>query len=160
MADTDPDLTITLHVTLPALPPRVFQALTDPEDMIVWMWGGIGHDPEAHVDLKPGGLYRVSVDVGEQPIWPRARWAMQGLYVEVAAPERLVYTVHWDAPVGYNQEGRAIDEVVFIDLFARGRETDMQYVHMGVPTPEAAAGHKKAIARTFELLRQHLAKMA
>jgi uncharacterized protein YndB with AHSA1/START domain len=156
------DTAINLTVNLPAPPARVFAALTEPRDMEVWVWGGIGKDPKALVDLRPGGLYSVSVEVGEQPAWPRTRWTMQGLYMKIAPPTRLIYTVHWDAPVGYNereQYGRAIDEVVVIDLVAvaADRETELHYLHMGVPTQEGAAGHRKAILHTFEILRKHLA---
>jgi uncharacterized protein YndB with AHSA1/START domain len=151
------DHTIRLTVDLPSPIERVFRALTDPDDMEVWVWGGIGKDPQATVDLRPGGRYSVAVTAAEQPDWPRARWAMMGLYIEVAPPRRLVYTVHWDAPVGYNQRGAvAIDEVVTIDFVEKGAETELRYVHMGVPTPDGAKGHHDAILHTFKLLRQHL----
>src|SRR5262245_51196279 len=136
-ADSKPDTSIAFIVSLPAAPARVFRALTDPREMEVWVWGGIGRDPEAHVDLRPGGLYSVTVHVGEQPSWPRPRWTMQGVYVEVDPPKRLIYTVHWDAPVGYNQDQdkAAIDEVVIIDVVASqsSQSTDLHYRHMGVP---------------------------
>lgn len=150
------ETTIALTVRLPVPMKRVFQALTDPRDLEVWVWGGIGREVRAEVDLRRGGRYRVSVEVGERAEWPRSRWAMEGLYVEVVPPHRLVYTVHWDAPVGYNRDGGAIDEVVFIDLVACEQETEVHYLHAGVPTPEAAAAHREAILHTFELLRRHL----
>lgn len=85
---------------------------------------------------------------------------MRGQYVEITPPARLIYTVHWDAPVGYNETGQAIDEVVIIDLAAAAgtMETELHYLHMGVPTPAAADGHRKAILHTFEILRKHLGR--
>ncbi|MGH7178773.1 MAG: SRPBCC family protein [Tepidisphaeraceae bacterium] len=148
---------ISLIVPLPASPARVFAALTQPRDMEVWVWGGIGRDPRAEVDLRVGGRYSVSVEVGEKPDWPRSRWAMQGLFVEISPPTRLAYTVHWDAPVGYNQPGPAVDEVVFVDLVDTDGGTELRYRHFGVPTRSAAAAHRSAILHTFEILKKHLA---
>jgi uncharacterized protein YndB with AHSA1/START domain len=148
---------IQLKAHFPAPPQRVFRALTEPQDMQVWIWGGIGKDPQASVDLRPGGRYSASVRVGDQPDWPRARWAMMGMYIEVAPPHRLVYTVHWDAPVGYNQGGKvAIDEVVTIELAAKDDGTELSYLHRGIPTIDGAEGHRKGILHTFKMLREQL----
>lgn len=148
---------VQLNVILPAPPQRVFRALTEPRDMEVWVWGGIGKDAQASVDLRSGGRYCVSVNVGDQPDWPRSRWAMMGMYIEVAPPSRLVYTVHWDAPVGYNQGGKvAIDELVTIELTPKDGGTELSYVHMGIPTVDGAEEHRQAILHTFKMLREHL----
>lgn len=158
LAEVDSDFTLRIAYDFPAPPERVFQALTNPRDMEVWVWGGIGKDPEASVDLRAGGRYSVAVSVDDAAGWPRSRFAMMGMYFEVAPPKRLVYTVHWNAPVGYNENGKvAIDEVVTIDLLPSGSGTEVRYVHMGIPTHDGAEEHCKGILHTFKLLRSHLA---
>ncbi|MFO0873813.1 MAG: SRPBCC domain-containing protein [Phycisphaerales bacterium] len=154
---SDSDTPIRLTVDLDAPPPRVFKALTDPHDLKVWVWGGMGRDAEAEADLRVGGRYRVTITTDVAHGWPRSQWSMRGLYVEIAPPTRLVYTVHWDAPVGYNEDadshGSVVDELVVIDLAERNGATVLHYAHFGVPNAAAAAAHKDAIQHTLELLR-------
>lgn len=153
------DANIDFTVTMPAGAGRVFDAITKPDDLNVWAWGGIGREPKAEIDLRPGGLYALSVVVEKSEDWPSTTWAMRGVYVEIDPPRRLVYSVHWDAPVFYNQGGKKpIDEVVAIDLTPRGDETELHYVHVGVPGAEAASAHERAIKHTFAMLAEHLAK--
>jgi uncharacterized protein YndB with AHSA1/START domain len=74
--------------------PRVFDALTRPELLERW------HGPHGwslavcEVDLTPRGAYRF--------VWRRgangAAVGMGGVYREVVAPERLVYTERFDRP--------------------------------------------------------------
>jgi uncharacterized protein YndB with AHSA1/START domain len=73
--------------TLPAPVPRVFRALSDPEELLLW-WG-----PPAYpmvwcsVDFRPGGVWHYllrGAATGEQ-VWARA------VYGEIEPPTRLTY---------------------------------------------------------------------
>lgn len=153
------DSVIDIVVTLPAPPPRVFAALTEPADINAWMWGNLGPDPQAEVDLRPGGLFDISIRQKPLDDPDDARFSMRGVYVEVDPPRRLVYSLRWFAPVGYNEgDGEPpFDEIVVIDLEPTDtNETTMHYRHFGVPDPAAAREHDKAIRFTFDLLAKHL----
>jgi uncharacterized protein YndB with AHSA1/START domain len=66
---------------------EVFHAWTDPEQLRLWWGPGEFTCPEAEVDLRPGGRYRLVM----QPTAAEP-FVLGGSYREVAAPERLVYT--------------------------------------------------------------------
>ncbi len=126
---------------------RVFRAWSDPGELAQWAWGSIGHDVRADVDLRVGGAYRIT---SSQPGQPTV--ACEGIYKEVVTDRRLVYSLHWDAPMGYD----APDERVTVEFVGRGEQTDVTFVHEGVPDGVARETHEKGWADTFDALAQLL----
>lgn len=66
----------------------VFEAMTRPEHVKRW-WGILSPEysvPVCEIDLRPGGAWRF---VGRSP---KGEYTFYGVYREIAAPERLVYT--------------------------------------------------------------------
>lgn len=146
-----------LHMTRTwrASPERVWNAFTDPGLMAHWMWGGMGDNPRAHADVRPGGRYRVAIDQeAGRDGWASAERAFEGVFAVVEPFSRLVYTLHWDAPVGYNQQGVPVpDEVVVVAFRPDGEGTALDMHHMGIPDDGvSAATHEAGIAATFDIL--------
>ena len=55
------ELTLDMTRVLPAPPPVVFKALTDPDELAKW-WGPSGFTaPSVEVDLHVGGSYRIAM---------------------------------------------------------------------------------------------------
>ena len=86
----------------------VFDAFTKPELVRQWLLGPDGWSmPECEIDLRVGGRYRY--------VWQRdrdgKRMAMDGVFREVAAPERYVCTERFDDP-WYPGEGLTTVELV------------------------------------------------
>ena len=68
--------------------PLVFEAMTKPEHAKRW-WGRLGEGysvPVCEIDLRPGGAWRF---VNRHP---KGEAVFYGVYREIAAPERLVFT--------------------------------------------------------------------
>ncbi len=65
----------------------VFKAWTEPERLVRW-WGPSGFTtPSCTVDLRPGGVFHYCMRSPEgRDVWGR------GVYREIIAPERIVYT--------------------------------------------------------------------
>jgi uncharacterized protein YndB with AHSA1/START domain len=84
-----PDNDVVLAEIFIAAPPeRVFQALTDPNQMSKW-WGekGLYRVTENHSDLRPGGKWSsAGVDANGKP------FQVDGEYLEIDRPRLLVYT--------------------------------------------------------------------
>ena len=139
---------------------RVFAAFTEPTLMARWMWGGIGRDVEAGADLRVGGCFQVYTTAEQANGWSSNRWGMCGLFVEVTPPTRLVYTLHFDGPVGYNQvEGAVVlDEFVTVDFQSHGdTETSITFRHHGIPDDGVSAReHKKGVSASFDILERIL----
>ncbi|RIQ19544.1 SRPBCC family protein [Jiangella rhizosphaerae] len=74
----------TIRVDAP--PERVWAYFTDQELLARW-WGGAQADP------RPGGLLRVAMDGGPEPV-------MRGEFVELQPYERLVFTFGWEPAPG------------------------------------------------------------
>ena len=126
---------------------RVFRAWSDPGELAQWAWGSIGNDVNAEVDLRVGGAYRITTSQpGQETL------AFEGTYEDVVPDRRLVYSLHWDAPMGYE----APDERVTVEFVGRGEQTDMTFVHEGVPHELARDTHEKGWDNTFDILAQLL----
>jgi uncharacterized protein YndB with AHSA1/START domain len=79
------ELTISRVIRAPRQ--KVFSAWTTPE--LLTQWWGPGHVtcPEAHVDLREGGGYRLAnLEADGSIVW------ISGRFERVRAPEELVYT--------------------------------------------------------------------
>ena len=86
---------LTLKRRLKAPPAKVFAAWTDPEKIKRWMGPTDFKTPEADSDARVGGRYRFAMlsPDGE-------RHVVRGVYREVVANEKLVFTWAWDAAPG------------------------------------------------------------
>jgi uncharacterized protein YndB with AHSA1/START domain len=80
--------TVTAEIFIAAPPARVFQAITDPNQMPKW-WGqeGLYRITEWKGDLRRGGLWS-SVGVGADGV----SFRVEGEYLEVDPPRLLVHT--------------------------------------------------------------------
>jgi len=88
MTATVPSLTLVRRFRAP--PARVWDAWTRPEVMVLWFGPHHTRAEEAEADLRPGGRFRVALreDNGE-------RHAVTGLYQEIEAQRRLVFSWNW-----------------------------------------------------------------
>jgi uncharacterized protein YndB with AHSA1/START domain len=83
---SDQDAIISeIEIAAPA--ERVFQALVDPDQVLLW-WGqaGVYQCTEFQADVRPGGTWRGA------GIGPSGRFEVAGQYLEVSRPRLLVHT--------------------------------------------------------------------
>ena len=83
---------LTINRIIRAPRERVFAAWTDPEALKQWWGPGPVVCPEAHVDLREGGAYRIANRQEDGSI----TW-IEGTFERVRAPEELVYT--WNVSI-------------------------------------------------------------
>jgi uncharacterized protein YndB with AHSA1/START domain len=70
-----------------APPEVVFEAWTDPEHLAQW-WGPEGFtNPVCELDVRVGGSWRIVMRAPDGAMYP-----CRGVYLEIVAPERLVFT--------------------------------------------------------------------
>jgi len=112
---------------------EVFRAWTEPDQIRQWWGPGEFTCPEAEVDLRPGGSYRLAMQ-------PTAGDALivGGTYREVEPPVRLVYTWRWET--GPAADGS--ESLVTVEFHARGGQTELILTHTEFPDSHGAAPYQ------------------
>jgi uncharacterized protein YndB with AHSA1/START domain len=120
---------ISLEIHISAPQERVFEALTDPRQLIQW-WGqqGMYHGTKWCTDLRPGGQWRTD-GVSDQD---GSAFHVSGEYLEVDPPRLLEYT--WVA----SWTG-ALKTVVRFELESAAGGTLVRLRHSGFGVAPAAA---------------------
>jgi uncharacterized protein YndB with AHSA1/START domain len=111
----------------------VFRAWTDPEQLRRWWGPGEFTCPEAEVDLRPGGAYRLVMQ-------PTAGdpFVVGGVYREVDPPARLVYTWRWET--GPAADGR--ESLVTVEFRDLGGRTELALTHTEFPASHGPAPYR------------------
>jgi uncharacterized protein YndB with AHSA1/START domain len=119
---------ITITRVFDASRERVWREWTEPEAFADWFGAADGEVPPSTVsmDVRPGGSLRLTMFAG--PERHEINW--RGIYREVVAPERLVFTIS-DQP---DDERFELIVVVLTDL-GDGR-TEMLLEQRGLMSPE------------------------
>ena len=87
---TEPELVIMRVFNAPR--DIVWKAWTDPEQALLW-WGPRDYPAtEVEMDVRPGGAWRGQL----RSVEDRRVLTHHGVFREVVAPERLVFTFAWD----------------------------------------------------------------
>ncbi|MEM1313773.1 MAG: SRPBCC domain-containing protein [Pseudomonadota bacterium] len=127
-------------------PGVLWTLFTDPARFAAW-WGPKGATcTECALDLRPGGAWRTVIrgdDSGEIHV-------IRGVYVEVEAPHRLVFTWFF----GDAEPSGPVSEVT-LDFAARGRGSELRLFHRSLP-PEMADNHERGWLGAFESLDDHI----
>lgn len=128
--------------------PLVFKAWTDPGHAIKW-WGPRGY-PATHLtmDVRPGGAWRAclrSRETGKE-LWHR------GVFREVVAPERLVFTFAWE-----EAGERGLETLVTIAFADEGGKTRMTFRHGPFQSVAERDGHRGGWTSAFDRLDERLA---
>ena len=120
---------------------QVFRAWTDPEHLRSWWGPGAFTCPEAEVDLRPGGDYRLVMQPTEgEP------FVLGGTYREVEPPARLVYTWRWET--GPAADGS--ESLVTVEFEDRGEQTELTLTHTDFPPGHGEAPYRMGWEGGFE----------
>jgi uncharacterized protein YndB with AHSA1/START domain len=125
MSDNSDDaLTVTRTIDAPV--ETVFAAWTTPETLRQWWGPGDFTCPEATVDLRPGGHYRLVMQTkGGMTM------VVSGTYREVVAPKRLVYTWRWES--GPLPPAGAAESEVTVEFRGDEDRTQVVVTHRAFP---------------------------
>ena len=143
---------VRLERTFDAPAQAVFDAWTSAEVLRRWWPAGADWEtPVAEVDVRVGGRLRLvmcSPD-GEE-------FGGSGEYVEIAPPERLVFTWTWDGHEGH--EGTQLVEVEFREQ--EDGTTTVVLTNWGLRDEESRGSHREGWAASFDNLDRVLAAAA
>ena len=123
-------LTLTMRRTISANAARLYEAWTDPEQLLAW-WGPRGvRCIEAQVDLRVGGLYRI----GNQLPDGRVVW-ITGTFEAIVPGRLLTY--------GWFVDGQQARERVTVRFEPRGSATEVVVVHERIADPIVRDDHER-----------------
>jgi len=159
--DEQPSTYAEVHLTrlFDAPRERVYRAFTEPDDLVRWIWGAEAKNTVATFEARVGAPYTIYTDNAWDEDGKRPRAGMRGLVLFAEPNEHLVYSLQWDADVGYNGgPDPVLDEIVSVRFADEDGGTRMEYHHLGVPdVGNSAALHSSSIDSTFDDLAKLLA---
>lgn len=141
--------TLVISRVLDAPPDLVFKTWTDPEHAARW-WGPKGFKTtHCKLDVRPGGKWRICMRSPQGKDY----WA-QGVYREVVAPERLVFTWAWEQPKG--RPGR--ETLVRVNFAEHGEKTKLTFRHGVFETVKDRNSHKSGWSQSLDRLAEYVSK--
>ena len=146
---TNAEDAVVLERTFDAPIDLVWQMWTEPQHFGAWYGPPGASLPVAEMDVRPGGKRRICMEM-QTPDGPMSMW-FTGEYVEVAPPERLVYT-----EAMADEEGNATSPMttVTVELRTMGVGTALVMTHAGIPSDSPGA---QGWAMAFDKLEVRLA---
>lgn len=131
----------------------VFKAWTDPKQVVQW-WGPEGFtNPVCELDARTGGAIRIHMRGPDGTVYP-----MTGVYDEIVAPERIVFTSS-----ALDEENRPLFEIATTVTFAeQGGKTKLTLEARVVKATAKGAPHLEGMemgwTQSLVRLADHLAK--
>ncbi len=146
MAVPSEGLELELERTLPASPPVVFAAFTDPNELAKW-WGPEGFSvPSVEFNPRVGAIYRIEMQPPEG-----SSFHLTGEVQEVDPPSRLAFTFAWEPP-------DPDDVKTLVDLSFRdfGGSTGVAFTQGPFRTEERRTLHQGGWSDSFDKLERLL----
>jgi uncharacterized protein YndB with AHSA1/START domain len=126
---------LRLQRTFTAPREEVFRAWTDPELLRRWWAAGRNWEAKlAETDVRVGGRYRLAMRDTDSG----AEHTVQGRYVEVDPPARLVYTWTWEDA---DKDSASADSIVTVEFQEEDGETTVVLTHDGITDAQSREGH-------------------
>jgi uncharacterized protein YndB with AHSA1/START domain len=148
--DTAKPATAELAITRVLDAPRalVFEAWTEPERIVQWFGPGGFTVASCEMNVRPGGAFRIRMRSPQG-----TDHSVQGVYRDVVAPERLVFSWAWE-----NAEGKLGHETLVTLTFAeQGERTKLTLHHALFESDTARDQHQSGWTSSLECLAEYLA---
>ena len=140
------ELTLEMKRVLPAAPPSVFAAFTDPSELATW-WGPQGFKVLG-VNFEPrvGATYRIEMQPPDgDPFW------LTGQFREVDPPARLSYTFVWEDP-----DPDDVETVVELSFRGVDGSTEVAFTQGHFKTEARLRLHRDGWTDSLDKLEQRL----
>ena len=150
------DATLILKWMLNAPQERAFKVWTSAEHIQQWMQPEPGMVvPLTSMDLRVGGKYRIQMKTPDGEFFTAV-----GVFKEVKAPERLVYT--WD----FEKDGSGAEfgevegkeSLITVEFLKRGERTEMVLTHSRFATVESRDNHARGWGKLVESFARFVEK--
>lgn len=141
------DATLRMRRILPVPPERVFEAWTEPAQLMQWFCPGGYALLAVEVDLRVGGTYRFDMRTPEGHVGH-----IHGRYIEVRPVQRLVYTWAWEAVTPAGEPVRSEETTVTVEFLDVGGSTEVVLTHERFADLKSKEQHQSGWAGTLDRL--------
>ena len=143
MGEANVDTTLVIERRFAAAPERVYAAFTDASILSEW-FGPEGMEiPEADVDLRVGGAYRIRM----KSTTTDDDHTVAGIYKEIDPPKRLSFTWAWQG-----EEMPGVETLVTLEFEAAGTGTVMTLTQEGFENTHFRDRHNEGWCSSFNCL--------
>ncbi len=153
-----PTKELIIERTFKASPERIFDAFTDPAQLMEWWWPNGFSCPAAEVDLRVGGTYRIAMKwPGSIPAEQQFSHYLGGEYYEIDRPHRLVMS----GRAVNDEEGELFATLIEITLepCEGGTALTMRQSYFEpMPPAEALAGAEQGWSEQLDKLERLLSE--
>jgi uncharacterized protein YndB with AHSA1/START domain len=130
----------------------VFKAWTDPEQLAKWWGPKYFTNPLCELDLRPGGPILIHMAGPDGVIYP-----MKGMFQEIVAPERLVFSSSALEDEAGNAQMEALSTVTFEDQGGKTKLTLQEVVVRSTPAAEwALSGMEEGWNQSLDKLAEEV----
>jgi uncharacterized protein YndB with AHSA1/START domain len=137
---------VVMERELKASAERVFQAWTDPTQLVHWFRGNPGTKVEsAEVDLRVGGRYRIVIRSEDD------EFIVFGTYSVVDPPRVLEFTWRWEV-----SSLEPADTLVRVELQPTGAGTHLRLTHTNFSTERSSKAHDQGWTGVLATLESYL----
>ena len=150
------DATLIVKRVLNATAERAFQAWTSPEHIQQWMRPEPGMVvPLASMDLRVGGKFRIQMKMPDGEFFTAV-----GVFKEVKAPTRLVYTWDWEKDGSGAEFGEVEGKpsLITVEFLKRGKQTEFVLTHTRFATVESRDNHANGWSKIAESFSKFVEK--
>lgn len=131
----------------------VFKAWTDPKHMAQWWGPKYFTNPVCEMDVRPGGAILIHMQDPDGVVYP-----MKGVFQEVVAPERLVFSTSAIEDDDANPQLESLTVVTFDEHEGKTKLTVQSVVTKAMPGAEGAlAGMEEGWTQSLDKLVDQLA---
>ncbi|MBV8536890.1 MAG: SRPBCC domain-containing protein [Alphaproteobacteria bacterium] len=145
----DADRVLVITRVFDAPPAAVFKAWIDPAQIVRWIGPQSIKGEVKAMEPRPGGAYRIALLHGASG----PADVVSGVYHEVLAPQRLVFTWAWETPDGVRQH----ETLVTVTFHAKGKQTEMTLRQEIFQTRESCEKHRHGWQGSFDKVDEVLA---
>lgn len=135
------DATLVLRRVLNAPPALAYEVWTSPEHIPHWMTPESGMQVRsASMDVRVGGKFRIQMKKPDGEYFTAV-----GVFREVSAPNRLVYTWDWEKDGSGDEFGETEgkDTLITVEFHDRAGRTELIFTHTRFATVESRDNHAR-----------------
>ena len=150
------DATLIVRRVLNATPELAFEAWTSADHIRQWMRPEPGMVvPQASMDLRVGGKFRIQMKMPGGEFFTAV-----GVFQEVKAPERLVYTWDWEKDGSGAEFGEVEGKpsLVTVEFLKQGERTELVLTHTRFATVESRDNHAQGWSKLTESFAEFVEK--